>query len=55
MSMQSIYGEEAIYRFLNDLIALIKKLNNTLTTEIAELEDYGQVKELLRGWRGRSS
>jgi transcription elongation factor GreA-like protein len=55
MSMQVIFGEEKIYKFLNELIALIKKLNNTLSTEIADLDDYSMVKELLRGWRARSS
>ena len=39
--MQSIFGQDAIYQFLNELITLIKKLNNTLSTEIADLEDYG--------------
>lgn len=53
--MESIFGKDNIYTFLNQLIALITKLNNTLSTEIADLEDYPEIQELLRGWRTRSS
>jgi len=53
--MQAIFGEENIYIFLNQLLNLIKKLNNTLSTEISDLTDHEAINELLRGWRARSS
>lgn len=55
MSMKSLFEEDHIYKFLNQLVDLIKKLNNTLSTEIDDLDDYTQIKEMLRGWRARSS
>lgn len=53
--MESLFGEENIYNFLEKVVRLVEQLYEQLKEEISELNDYSSIKEHLRGWKFKSS
>jgi len=53
--MEAYFGRENLIKFLASLATLVEKLNTQLKTELTDLDDYEEVKQLLRGWKQRSS
>ena len=46
--MEALFGEERIYKFLEDTITLIEKLSDQLREELEVLSEYEAIKEHLR-------